>query len=146
MVVMVFNTTFNNISVTSWGSVLLVEETGESHRHAASHWQTLSHIVVSSWAGFEFATLAVIITDCIDSCKSNYHTITTVPYLFVITKYTLIICNYGCFCSCWSVHRAFLTYLSGSFTKAGILLFCSDLPVPLQLARRYCQLPPAHHG
>jgi hypothetical protein len=32
---MVFNTTFNNISVTSWRSVLLVEETGgprENHR------------------------------------------------------------------------------------------------------------------
>ena len=38
--VMVFNATFNNISVTSWGSVLLVEETAasrENHRPAASH-------------------------------------------------------------------------------------------------------------
>jgi len=37
---MVFNATFNNISVISWWSVLLVEETGvsgESHRPAASH-------------------------------------------------------------------------------------------------------------
>jgi len=48
---MVFNDTFNNISVTSWRSVLLVEEigvTGENHRPVASHWQTLSHNVVSS--------------------------------------------------------------------------------------------------
>jgi len=48
--VMVFNATFNNISVISWWSVLLVEETGvlrENHRPAASHWQTLSHNVVS---------------------------------------------------------------------------------------------------
>ena len=48
--VMVFNATFNNISVISWRSVLLVEETGvhgENHRPATSH------------------------------CKSNYHTITT---------------------------------------------------------------------
>ena len=29
--VMVFNTTFNTISVISWWSVLLVEETGENH-------------------------------------------------------------------------------------------------------------------
>jgi hypothetical protein len=29
--VMVFNTTFNNISVISWWQVLLVEETGEKH-------------------------------------------------------------------------------------------------------------------
>ena len=48
---MVFNATFNNISVISWQSVLLVEETrvhGENHRYAASHWKSLSHNVVSS--------------------------------------------------------------------------------------------------
>jgi hypothetical protein len=42
---MVFNSTFNNISVMSWQSVLLVEDTGENHRPAASHWQTLLHAV-----------------------------------------------------------------------------------------------------
>ena len=48
---MVLNASFNNISVMSWQSVLLVEETGvpgENQRPAASHWQTLSHNVVSS--------------------------------------------------------------------------------------------------
>jgi len=30
--VMVFNATFNNITVMSWRSVLLVEETGENNR------------------------------------------------------------------------------------------------------------------
>jgi len=49
---MVFNVTFNNISVISWQSVLLVEDTGvlgENHRPAAaSHLQTFSHNVVSS--------------------------------------------------------------------------------------------------
>ena len=37
---MVFNATFNNISVISWQLVLLVEETGapeENHRPVASH-------------------------------------------------------------------------------------------------------------
>ena len=52
MIVMVFNVTIsNNISAISWRSVLLVEETGrfgENHRPVASHWQTLSHNVVSS--------------------------------------------------------------------------------------------------
>ena len=43
---MMFNATFNNISVISWRSVLLVEETGENRRLVASHWQTLSHNVV----------------------------------------------------------------------------------------------------
>jgi hypothetical protein len=48
---MVFNATFNNISVISWRSVLLVEEPGgpgENHRPVESHWQTLSHNGVSS--------------------------------------------------------------------------------------------------
>jgi hypothetical protein len=48
---MVLNATFNNISVISWMSVLLVEETGipiENHWPVASYWQTLSHNVVSS--------------------------------------------------------------------------------------------------
>ena len=48
---MVFNATFNNISVISWRSVLLMKETGvpgENHRPVASYWQTLSHNVVSS--------------------------------------------------------------------------------------------------
>jgi len=48
---MVFNATFNNISVISWRSVLLVEETGvpgENQRPATSHWQTWSHNVVLS--------------------------------------------------------------------------------------------------
>jgi hypothetical protein len=61
---MVFNATFNNSSVISWRSVLLVEETGvpeENHRPVVNQWQTL----------------VVIGTDCIGSYKSNYHTITT---------------------------------------------------------------------
>ena len=46
---MMFNATLNNISVISWRSILLVEETGESHWSAGSLWQTLSHSVVSSY-------------------------------------------------------------------------------------------------
>jgi len=48
---MVFNATFNNISVISWRSVLLLEETGEpreNHRSAADHRDNLSHSVASS--------------------------------------------------------------------------------------------------
>ena len=45
---MVFNAIFNNISAISYPSVLLVEETGENHRIAVSHWQTLSYNVVLS--------------------------------------------------------------------------------------------------
>ena len=49
--IMVFNVTFSNISAISWQSVLLVEETGENHRHVASHSQTLSHNVALSIPG-----------------------------------------------------------------------------------------------
>jgi len=53
---MVFNATFNNISAISWR-------------------------YTSPWTGFELTTLVVIGTDCIGSCKSNYHTTTTAPSL-----------------------------------------------------------------
>jgi len=82
---MLFNATFNNITVISWRSVLLVEETGvpgENHLHAASHWQTLSHRVVSSTFRLsELTALVVIGTDYICSCKSNYNTITATTAL-----------------------------------------------------------------
>ena len=48
---MVLNSTFNNISVLSKWSVLLVDKTkkhGENNRPVPSNWQTLSHNVVSS--------------------------------------------------------------------------------------------------
>jgi hypothetical protein len=48
---MALNATYNNISVISRRSVLLVEETGvpgENHRPGASHLQTLSHNVALS--------------------------------------------------------------------------------------------------
>ena len=35
--VIIFSATFNNISVISWRSVLLMEETGENHRPVANH-------------------------------------------------------------------------------------------------------------
>jgi hypothetical protein len=43
--VMLFNATFYNISVASWLSVSLVEETGENRRAVASHRQTSLHDV-----------------------------------------------------------------------------------------------------
>ena len=63
---MVFNATFNNIPVISWWSVLLLEETGENNWPDTSHWQTLSHNVVSSTphqspsAGFKLTTLVAL--------------------------------------------------------------------------------------
>ena len=81
--VMVFNSTFNNISAISWRSFLLVEETrvpGEKHWPAASQWQTLSPNVVLSTPRHERdsnSVLVVIGSDYTGSCKSNYHMIIT---------------------------------------------------------------------
>jgi hypothetical protein len=79
---MVFNTTFNNISVISWWSVLLVEETGgpgENHRPATR--QTLSHNVVHLALSGSRTHIGGDGTDCIGNSKSNYHMImaTTAP-------------------------------------------------------------------
>ena len=63
--IMVLNATFNNISVISWQSVLLVED---NHRPVVS----LSQLLV------------VIGTDCVCSYKFNYHTITMAPRQLVI--------------------------------------------------------------
>jgi hypothetical protein len=45
---MVLNATFNNMSVTSWWSILLVEETGENQRPDTIRSLDLSHNVLSS--------------------------------------------------------------------------------------------------
>jgi hypothetical protein len=72
---MVFNATFNNISVISWWWVVLVGETGENHRPVASHWQTLSHNVVH---------LALQRTD---SDTENYRSIMTTDKIVNKKKY-----------------------------------------------------------
>ena len=78
---MVYNATFNNLSVISWWSVLLVKETGENHRPVASHLQTLSHNVVSSTPRHERDSNSqlqwMIGTDCIVVINPNYHATTT---------------------------------------------------------------------
>jgi hypothetical protein len=79
--VMVFNGTFNNSSVISWRSVLLVEETTDLQQVT----EKLYHIMLytSTWGGVEPTTSVVICTDYIGSRKSNYLTITatTTPFL-----------------------------------------------------------------
>ena len=93
---MVLNATFNNISVISWRSVLLVEETGvprENHRPVANNWQTWSHNVVSSTPPLSGIRIQNFIGDrlwlhIIGNCKSNYHTIRS-PLLSWVYKWRI---------------------------------------------------------
>ena len=66
---MVFNATFNNISVISWRQFYWWKKPEDLEK-------------TNDWSRFEFTTSVVVDTDCIGSCKSNYHTImtTTAPF------------------------------------------------------------------
>ena len=77
---MVWNANFNNMSVISWRSVLLVEETEDLEKTTDLSQVTdkLYRIMLytSPWSRFELTTSVVIGTDCIGSYESNYHAIT----------------------------------------------------------------------
>ena len=57
----------------------------------------LYHIMLytSPWSRFQLTTSVVLGTDCIGSCKSNYHTITVTTALYVIIHHVLIQCILG---------------------------------------------------
>jgi hypothetical protein len=88
----VFTVTFNNISVISWTSVLLVEETEDQVKiiDLSQATEKLYHIILytSPWSRFVLTASVVIATDCIGSYQSNYHmiTATTAPCV-LINKY-----------------------------------------------------------
>ena len=66
---MVFKTTFNNITEYT-------EKTTELSQVTDNLYNIMFY--ASPWSGFELTTSAVIGTDCIGSCKSNYHTVTAI--------------------------------------------------------------------
>jgi hypothetical protein len=91
---------------------------GRGNQRKPSHWQTLSHMLYTSpWMRIKLAISVVIGTDCIGSCKSNYHMnpATTAPilhgdcgnfshfwYNYEALKYNLWICKQWEFLPNWS--------------------------------------------
>jgi hypothetical protein len=88
---MVFNATFNNISVISW-SVLLVEKTTDLSQVKVTDklYYTMLYWVNLAWAGFKLTMLVAIGINCIGSYKPNYHAIMTLtaPPVFGCTYST----------------------------------------------------------
>jgi hypothetical protein len=81
----------------------------------------------SPWTWFELTTLVVIDTDCTDSCKSNYHMITTTTSPIIIRwslKLSKIIYNY---CTSFECYMMCYGALKRKYWPWSILLFSANI-------------------
>ena len=82
-----FTATFKHISVISWLSVLLVEETWvprENYRPAESHWQTLSYNVESSKPRYERGSNSQLPYDHGQDSPCNYNDNSTLFHVMLL--------------------------------------------------------------
>jgi hypothetical protein len=117
---MVFNSTFNNISVISWRQVLLVDETEENHNmsqvidkiyHIMLHRQqpAINGVQTHNFSGYKHWLH-------VGSCKSNYLkiTITTAPLCQAMFKQNIIIT--------WKQSFLWISYFQGAELLSDIIL------------------------
>ena len=92
-----------------WRKLECTEKTTDLPQATDKLYHRMLYQVHLTWAGFELTMLVDIGTDCISSCKSNYHTITTMTtahhYRFKIFNQTSNIEVYTGIAPSWHIAR-----------------------------------------